>query len=64
MSKLSIRFFGDREVRAVWDAESAKWRFSVLDIVGVLRGERRLPEKQELLEISEGETETRKSSTG
>lgn len=39
MSKVSIRFFGDREVRAVWDDENAKWRFSVLDIVGVLRNE-------------------------
>ena len=38
MSKISIRFFDDQEVRAVWDDEHAKWRFSVLDIVGVLRG--------------------------
>ncbi|MFH1512193.1 MAG: Fic family protein [Bacillota bacterium] len=38
MSKVSIRFFNDQEVRAVWDDENAKWRFSVLDIVGVLRG--------------------------
>lgn len=36
MSKLSIRFFDDREVRAVWDPERAKWWFSVLDIIGVL----------------------------
>jgi cell filamentation protein len=36
--KVSIRFFDDREVRAVWDDENAKWWFSVLDIVGVLRG--------------------------
>jgi len=38
-TKISIRFFDDSEVRAVWDEESAKWWFSVLDIVGVLRGE-------------------------
>ena len=38
MSKISIRFFDDREVRAVQDDEKAKWWFSVLDIVGVLRG--------------------------
>jgi Protein involved in cell division len=38
-SKVSIRFFDDREVRAVWDNEHAKWWFSVLDIVGVLRDE-------------------------
>lgn len=34
--KISIRFFEDREVRAIWDDEYAKWWFSVLDIVGVL----------------------------
>jgi cell filamentation protein len=34
--KISIRFFDDREVRAVWDEENSKWRFSVLDIVAVL----------------------------
>lgn len=37
--KISIRFFDDREVRAVWDDEHAKWWFSVLDIVGVLNEE-------------------------
>lgn len=36
MSKTSIRFFDDREVRAVWDEASSKWWFSVLDIIGVL----------------------------
>lgn len=36
MSKISIRFFNDREVRAVWDEGNSKWCFSVLDIVGVL----------------------------
>ena len=34
--KVSIRFFDDREVRALWDEENAKWWFSVLDIVAVL----------------------------
>lgn len=34
--KISIRFFDDREVRAIWDEENAKWWFSVLDIVAVL----------------------------
>ncbi len=38
-SKISIRFFNDREVRAIWDEENAKWWFSVLDIVAVLRDE-------------------------
>ncbi len=35
-SKLSIRFFDDREVRAIWDDVDAKWWFSVLDIVAIL----------------------------
>ncbi len=35
-TKISIRFFEDREVRAIWDEEKAKWWFSVLDIVAVL----------------------------
>jgi cell filamentation protein len=39
MNKVSIRFFDDREVRAIWDDENAKWWFSVLDIVGVLNQE-------------------------
>lgn len=39
MDKISIRFFAEKEVRAVWDDEKAKWWFSVLDIIGVLRGE-------------------------
>ncbi len=36
MTKISIRFYNDREVRAVWDEENSKWWFSVLDIIGVL----------------------------
>ena len=34
--KISIRFYNDREVRAVWDDENAKWWFSVLDVVGAI----------------------------
>jgi cell filamentation protein len=34
--KISIRFFDDKEVRAVWDDEKSKWWFSVVDIVSVL----------------------------
>src|SRR5574344_1577175 len=37
--KISIRFFDDREVRAVWDETNSKWWFSVLDIVGVLNAQ-------------------------
>ena len=36
MNKISIRFYNDREVRAIWDEEHSKWWFSVLDIIGVL----------------------------
>lgn len=37
--KISIRFFNNREVRAVWDDERSKWWFSVLDVVGILNEE-------------------------
>ena len=37
--KISIRFFDDREVRAIWDEENSKWWYSVLDIVGVLNAQ-------------------------
>ena len=37
--KLSIRFFNDREVRAIWDDENSKWWFSVLDIIGAINGQ-------------------------
>ena len=36
MSRISIGFFNDREVRAVWDEENSKWWFNVVDIIGVL----------------------------
>lgn len=36
MSKISIRFFNDREVRTVWDEENSKWWFNVVDIVSIL----------------------------
>lgn len=39
VQKISIRFFDDREVRAVWDEVGAKWWFSVLDIIGVLNAQ-------------------------
>lgn len=35
-NKVSIKFFDDREVRAVWDEGNNKWWFSVLDIIAVL----------------------------
>ena len=38
-AKISIRFFDDREVRAVWDEENAKWFFNVIDIVAILNAQ-------------------------
>jgi cell filamentation protein len=35
-TKISIRFFNDREVRAVWDGESNTWFFNVIDVVAIL----------------------------
>ena len=39
MSKKSIRFFNNREVRAVWDEEHSKWWFSATDIVRAINDE-------------------------
>ena len=36
MTKISIRFYNDREVRAVWDEEKSKWWFSAVDIVAAI----------------------------
>ena len=37
--KLSIRFYNDREVRAVWNEEKGGWFFSVLDVIGAINGQ-------------------------
>ena len=34
--KISIRFFNNREVRAIWDENDSKWYFQVIDIVSIL----------------------------
>ena len=39
MAKKSIRFFNDREVRAVWDDANNKWWFSATDIVSAINDE-------------------------
>ena len=39
MTKKSIRFYNDREVRAVWDEEHSKWWFSAIDIVRAINDE-------------------------
>lgn len=36
MSKVSIRFFDDREVRAIWDDANSQWWFSAVDIVSAI----------------------------
>lgn len=35
-NKISIRFYNDRQVRAIWNEEQNKWFFSVLDIIGAI----------------------------
>lgn len=35
-NKISIRFYNDKEVRAVWSEEKNKWFFSVLDVIGAI----------------------------
>ena len=37
--KKSIRFFNDRQVRAVWDEEHSKWWFSAIDMVRAINNE-------------------------
>jgi len=39
VAKTSIRFYENREVRSIWDDESNKWWFNVIDIVAVLNSE-------------------------
>ena len=36
MQKVSIRFYNDREVRAVWDEAAAKWWFCAADVAEAL----------------------------
>ena len=36
MSKQSIRFYNDHEVRAIWNDEESKWYFSIVDIVAAI----------------------------
>lgn len=36
MSRISFRFYKDHEVRAVWDATTDRWFFSVLDVLGAI----------------------------
>jgi cell filamentation protein len=36
MSKISIRFYNDKEVRGIWDEANDRWLFNVTDIVSAL----------------------------
>ena len=38
-NKLSIRFYNDHEVRAIWDEEHSKWWFSANDIIRAINDE-------------------------
>ena len=38
-NKISIRFYKDHKVRAIWDEENNKWWFSVVDIVAAINDE-------------------------
>jgi cell filamentation protein len=39
MNKVSIRFYNDYEVRAVWNEELSKWYFSPVDIICILNSQ-------------------------
>lgn len=39
MSKISIRFYNDREVRTIWDEEKSKWWFSAIDVIRAINDE-------------------------
>lgn len=36
VNKLSIRFYKDHEVRAIWSEDESKWFFSIVDIVAAI----------------------------
>lgn len=36
MNKVSLRFYKDHKVRAIWDEELGLWWFSVLDVLGAI----------------------------
>lgn len=38
-NKISIRFFNDCQVRAVWKEDESQWLFSIVDIIGAIRNE-------------------------
>ena len=36
IQKISLRYFNDSEIRAVWDDGDSRWLFAVVDIVAAL----------------------------
>jgi hypothetical protein len=34
--KQAIKLFGEKKVRTVWDDETEKWYFSIVDVCGIL----------------------------
>ncbi len=56
--RISIRFFDNREIRAVWDDANSKWWFSVPDIIEVPTDQNNY-KKSQLLE-SQDKTQKRK----
>lgn len=38
-NKISIRFYNNQPVRAIWDDDNSKWWFSVLDIVAIFNAQ-------------------------
>ena len=39
MNKISIRFYNDREVRAIWDDNDSRWYYSATDVVRAINNE-------------------------
>jgi cell filamentation protein len=60
-TKISIRFFDDREVRAVWGEENSKWLVFRFGYCRCSYRPRRLQQSAKLLGISQSQTEKENS---
>lgn len=40
MQKISVRFYNNCEVRAIWDEENSKWWYSAIDVIRAINEER------------------------
>lgn len=45
MEKVSVRFYKDHEVRAVWDNATNKWFFSILDVLSAINEQEAMPKQ-------------------